>query len=557
MKPIFSKCLFCILILTLAMFSACKVDQGDDDSENTGTLQIILSDAIPKGIAPALSMTPASYDITATSESGEIHEETLSGNSTRTSVELAPGQWTVSISALNDENIIIGSGSNTATVVSGSTASVYVLINESSGNGTITLQVSWPTADVADPGISCRLTATSGEVTPLNFTINAATGIASINGSTIPYGQYSLSLVMLDNGNPIAGQSDKVRVVQGQSTTGSYAFDNFDSFVTQWTTTNTGVSANNQIKLPLFEGGSYDFIVNWGDGEQDRITAWDAEEATHTYGLTGTYTVTITGWLRGFSFYKNFDNAASHYGDAEKLIDVTQWGSFDFGVDMNMSDTSDFAGSVNLTISASDTPVLTNAVSLANLFRDSTGMGLVANAADWDTTNIRSMAHMFKEVGNMAYDITGWSVSNVTDMESMFEGCNGFNQDISEWDVSRVTNMSSMFKGCVQFDQNISNWDVSSVTDMSSMFDNALNFEQNLGGWVVSNVESMDDMFENVMLSATNYGALLTGWAALSFLQDDVIFDGGTSTYLPGAPASAKLTLENDYNWTIYDGGEI
>ena len=53
-------------------------------------------------------------------------------------------------------------------------------------------------------------------------------------------------------------------------------------FVSQWKTDNPGVSNNDQITLPLVSGGTYNFLVQWGDGNSDTITVWNQAETTHT-----------------------------------------------------------------------------------------------------------------------------------------------------------------------------------------------------------------------------------------------------------------------------------
>ena len=46
-------------------------------------------------------------------------------------------------------------------------------------------------------------------------------------------------------------------------------------------------SPNDSIVLPLHAGGYYDFTVNWGDGSEDHITAYNQSEVTHQYSSTG------------------------------------------------------------------------------------------------------------------------------------------------------------------------------------------------------------------------------------------------------------------------------
>ena len=84
---------------------------------------------------------------------------------------------------------------------------------------------------------------------------------------------------------------------------------------TEWKTDNTGTSADDQITLPLYDGGSYNFTVDWGDGgPTSAITAWNDADKTHTFvGGAGTYTVTMTGNagdITGFRFDNGGENLA-------------------------------------------------------------------------------------------------------------------------------------------------------------------------------------------------------------------------------------------------------
>jgi radical SAM protein with 4Fe4S-binding SPASM domain len=85
------------------------------------------------------------------------------------------------------------------------------------------------------------------------------------------------------------------------------------SRITKPTQTSGGSSLANQIQLPLEISGTYNFTVDWGDGSPiDTITVWNDPLTLHTYGLAGTYTITITGQIEGFVF--------ANTGDKNKLL---------------------------------------------------------------------------------------------------------------------------------------------------------------------------------------------------------------------------------------------
>ena len=109
------------------------------------------------------------------------------------------------------------------------------------------------------------------------------------------------------------------------------------------------------------------------------------------------------------------------------------------------------------------------------------------------TSNITSMAGMFKDAKAFNAPIGSWDTTNVTDMNEMFYGAESFNAPIGSWNTSNVTNMSYMFYGAESFNQPLGNWDTSNVTDMSSMFRETKSFDQDISNWNVrrAKTESM------------------------------------------------------------------
>ncbi len=337
------------------------------------------------------------------------------------------------------------------------------------------------------------------------------------------------------------------------------------SFTSQWNTTliSDGSSYSTQIKLPLVNTGTYDFTVDWGDGNFDTITSYDQTEILHNYSSEGVYTLVIDGTLVGWQF----DNG----GDKLKIIEISQWGNMGLGNTGHY-----FYGCENLVLSATDAPDLTGTTTLYRAFRGCYSLGSTGSMDTWDVSSVTNMTWMFtgassfnQPIGNwdvssihsmyaMFYHadsfnqpIDGWDVSRVTNMEAMFMYSSSFNQDISSWDVSSVTIMRGMFAS-TSFNQDISSWDVSSVTSMSYMFEGAY-FNQNIGDWDVSSVTYMEGMLSFANLSIANYDSLLIGWAELP-LQYGVNFDAGYSLYSDNSAASRQKIIDT-FAWTIVDGG--
>jgi surface protein len=250
--------------------------------------------------------------------------------------------------------------------------------------------------------------------------------------------------------------------------------EDFGAFITRWDTRKTGYrsSSENQIRLPLEPGETYDFVVEWGDGTSETITS--GARGLHTYAVAGEYTVRITGTLIGWCFFD---------GDQLKLLDVVQWGSMRLGNSGHY-----FHGAENLVISAKDAPDLRGTTDMSGMFKEAKSFN--SPIGHWDVSQVTNMRGMFQDAHAFNQDIGGWNVSNVTDMGYMFCSAKSFNQDISGWDVSHVTNMRGMFSYARAYNQDMRRWNVSNVTDMAIMFNEASSFHQDISGWDVSRVTS-------------------------------------------------------------------
>jgi len=289
------------------------------------------------------------------------------------------------------------------------------------------------------------------------------------------------------------------------------------NFVSTWNTANisVGSSGNKSINLPLFSDGVYNFVVDWGDGTSNTITAYNQPQKNHTYSSIGTYTITIKGVFKGFGFQAT--------GDRLKILSISNWGDFEF------KDSSSGAGYFldcqNLDLSlVVDIPNLGNCTDFESCFNSCINLTTINNLNNWDLSNIINMFDMFNNATSFNQNISNWDVSNVIDMGSMFSNATSFNQNIGNWNVSSVTNMSYMFAGATAFNQNISGWDVSSVTNMSYMFVYATTFNQNINSWDVSNVLNMQGMFQN----AISFNQTLGSWDTSSVTNMSFMFTVAT-----------------------------
>lgn len=348
------------------------------------------------------------------------------------------------------------------------------------------------------------------------------------------------------------------------------------AFVSTWDTNNTSgsSSASNQVKLPLYNGGTYNFTVYWGDGTQDIITSWNQAETLHTYASAGTYTIGIIGTITEWSFINSIID------DCQKILSISSWGSLQFGT----IDNGSFSNCLDLDLSnVTDVPDLSSTITLDNAFSFCSNLTTINNSNSWDCTNVNNFVAMFSGCSNFDSDISNWNMANATNINTMFSLATNFNQPIGSWDVSSVTNMSNLFSNCVQFNKPLNSWNVSLVTDMNSMFSGATNFNQPLNSWNVSSAIIMDSMFNvafafnqnigswdisnvtnlsNFMFgktfndfSTTNLNAIYNGWSLLSVQPNLPNVNFGTIKYTAGGQAGKNILTGAPNNWVIIDGG--
>lgn len=269
----------------------------------------------------------------------------------------------------------------------------------------------------------------------------------------------------------------------GATFAGAAETETADAFITSWKTDEVqyAATATNQIKLPLDTDGTYNFTVDWGDGNSDLITASDQPETTHTYGTASTYTVSIVGVCVGFGFKtENTDNS--------KLLDIQQWGA------VKLHDKgSQFYNCNNLTnISATDEPDLSSNTNLSKAFQNASS--LIDGLSGWATNNIQNLSYMFSGCSSFNDDLSSWNTSSATTIDAMFANCANFNSNLP-WSTTNVVKMNLVFRGCSNFNGDVSGWDTSNVVSMRSLFEGCPVFNANIGSWKVSNVQNMESMF--------------------------------------------------------------
>ncbi len=201
------------------------------------------------------------------------------------------------------------------------------------------------------------------------------------------------------------GASNKFLSTAVQNQISSLELQSANQFVSVWKTDNTGFSNDDQIKLPLISDGNYDFLVDWGDGSQDRITSWNQAEGTHTYSSIGTYTVTISGECDGWEF------GNSGAKDLQKIIEIKNCGCLNVSTDLA------FYGCKKLIFTSNDELKVVGLTNAGAMFRL---CELTEKVPYFDFSNITSARYMMYECKALT-SVPFYNTSSLADATAMLE----------------------------------------------------------------------------------------------------------------------------------------
>ncbi len=313
------------------------------------------------------------------------------------------------------------------------------------------------------------------------------------------------------------------------------------TFESQWKTDNTsaGSSASDEVSLPLLSGGTYNFTVNWGDGNSDVITVWNQAETTHQYAAAGTYDVTITGTCIGWRF--------NNTGDRLKILDVTNWGS------LEITTSTSFYGCGNFDFTATDAPTVST-TDMTNGFRDTALT--TPNFSAWDFSTVNIWIGCFRSLTSLNGNFTGITISG--NAFRMFDGCTSFTGiGLDSADTTGLTSGANMFTNC-DIQVSLNSWVMSSCLNISNMLFNNDNYDFAFDNWDWTAIITANGFMQNSTgLSTSNYDDTLVHINSQA-VNNNVNIHFGSSTYTgAGAGGTAHDDLIADHFWTINDGGPV
>lgn len=209
--------------------------------------------------------------------------------------------------------------------------------------------------------------------------------------------------------------------------------------------------------------------IDWGDSNsQEGDYGLNAYGIDHTYGSAGDYIITIIPLSGGSFFGFDFENTDA-YQDRDKLIDISDWGAYEFHND------GAFQTCTNLDISAQNAPKISThdmgKTFLGCSSLTAIGKGWKLGITSSNATGVTDISNMFQNCFKFNNsEVCKWDVSNVTDMDYTFNNAREFNQDIGAWSTGKVTEFRFFLSGCRNFNQDLSNWNTAEAVYMNDMF---------------------------------------------------------------------------------------
>jgi hypothetical protein len=229
----------------LIVLAGCDFFSRDFSRPEDGKGMLVLAldggEIATKTIAPATAkMIIAFYKITGTGptttfDAGNVPVGSLTGN-VYTKTGLEPGVWTITVVALNSDTQAIGRGVTAAfTITPNRVTAVPVNVLPDTGGsyvGTLDLLIKWANNSVPTASVTATLTPIqpagsavdigSASTTSTLGKFIIGTNQASYTFATVPAGYYTLFFSLKTGTDIVMGDSTSVRVVNGQSASGTW-----------------------------------------------------------------------------------------------------------------------------------------------------------------------------------------------------------------------------------------------------------------------------------------------------------------------------------------------
>lgn len=212
-----------IIIIAVSILFNCdfKTVQEPQSSEGILSLSFISNKSLRKTIEPDIDMQITKYSISGEGPSGESFTKVAVSPGAIYQASLTPGNWHVSVTGNNRDDIAIEGGATDVMIVPGEVANSSITLTPLTGNGFLSLNVSWPGNPFSNPSVTGTITPIGGTAQPISLTISGDNESASY-GDSLNAGYYKVALQLRDNDQVKWGRNEAALVVKGKNSSQSY-----------------------------------------------------------------------------------------------------------------------------------------------------------------------------------------------------------------------------------------------------------------------------------------------------------------------------------------------
>ena len=185
------------------------------------------ADMQPRTIVPSISMDITYYNAHGDGPNSATFDQTgLALGSSIVESSLEVGSWLITADAYNASAQQIGTGNVPVVIQAGQTATASVIVTPLTGNGTLSVVINWPSFPASILAVALR--NAGGLVTASSSDEQHATATATYTWVDIAAGYYWLNIQLGDSAGTKWGANESVRIVGGQTTTGTFTLDAID-----------------------------------------------------------------------------------------------------------------------------------------------------------------------------------------------------------------------------------------------------------------------------------------------------------------------------------------
>lgn len=318
-------------------------------------------------------------------------------------------------------------------------------------------------------------------------------------------------------------------------------------------TVDTSLSSSNEISIPMVSSGTYNYYIDWGDGNtSSQITSYDDTNATHTYSTSGEHQIKLIGDLNILQFTGNvatcltsvdsctlnLTDITSMFSGCENLTSVTT-NIFNNSLDVT-SATNTFYNCKKLEIIPQNLFVNNTAITdFTNTFANCEVLTSIPNGLFDSCNGVTLFTATFDGCGSITTIPTGLFAknSNVTSFENTFQDCASLTSISNNLFINNpvVTSYSNLFSGCT------------ALTDLpSNLFSNACGSATNLSGiFNNTNISTIPSSIFRYASNATNYDNVFNTNGTITTIPE-YCFGGNNATWTDAFNISNITTLGNN-----------